>query len=128
MSVTEAPEGRTVLVADDDPDLVALVARRLSKAGYKVITASDGEEALHLAQEHLPDLAVLDVMMPKLTGVDVTRRLREEPATENILVMLISAGFESDDLFGPPDGADDHLKKPFGPRELPDRVEAVLAR
>jgi DNA-binding response OmpR family regulator len=128
MSVAETVEQPTVLVADDDPDVVALVARRLSKAGYKVITASDGEEALQMAQEHLPDLAVLDVMMPKLTGLDVTRRLREEPATENMLVMLISAGFESDDMFGAPDGADDHLKKPFAPHELPNRVEAVLAR
>lgn len=119
---------QTVLVADDDPDLVALVARRLTKVGYHVITASDGEEALQMAQDHLPDLAVLDVMMPKLTGLDVTRRLREQPATENILVMLISAGFESNDMLGLPPGADDYLKKPFGPQELPDRVQAVLAR
>lgn len=119
---------QTVLIADDDPDVVALVARRLSRAGYKVITARDGEEALRMAQEHLPDLAVLDVMMPKLTGLDVTRRLREEPATRHILVMLISAGFENNDIWGLPPGADDYVQKPFGPQELPNRVQAVLAR
>jgi CheY-like chemotaxis protein len=91
----------TVLVADSDPDLVALVARRLSRAGYTVLTASDGEEALKLAEEFLPDLAVLDVLMPKLTGLDVTRRLREQPATEHILVMLINGGFESNQIWGP---------------------------
>jgi two-component system alkaline phosphatase synthesis response regulator PhoP len=118
----------TVLIADDDPDLVALVARRLSRAGYAVLTASDGEQALEMAEEFLPDLAVLDVMMPKLTGLDVTRRLRENPITQHILVMLISAGFEHDEIWGLPAGADDYVKKPFGPHELPDRVQAVLAR
>ena len=93
-----------------------------------MITASDGEQALRLAREHVPDLAVRDVMMPKLTGLDVTRRLRERPETQNILVMLISAGFETNDMFGIPGGADDFLQKPFGPKELPSRVEAVLSR
>ena len=118
----------TVLIADDDPDLVALVARRLSNAGYTVITASDGEEALRMAEEHLPDLAVLDVMMPKLTGLDVTHRLRENPETQHILVMLISAGFQNNEIWGLPAGADDYVKKPFGPQELPNRVQAMLAR
>jgi two-component system alkaline phosphatase synthesis response regulator PhoP len=118
----------TVLIADDDPDLVALVARRLGNAGYAVLTASDGEQALKMAEEFLPDLAVLDVMMPKLTGLDVTRRLRENPVTQHILVMLISAGFEHNEIWGLPAGADDYVKKPFGPQELPNRVQAVLAR
>jgi two-component system alkaline phosphatase synthesis response regulator PhoP len=118
----------TVLIADDDPDLVALVARRLTAAGYAVITASDGEEALRMAEEFLPDLAMLDVMMPKLTGLDVTRRLRENPVTQDILVMLISAGFEHNEIWGLPAGADDYVKKPFGPQEIPKRVQAVLSR
>ena len=118
----------TVLIADDDPDLVSLIALRLTKAGYTVLTASDGEEALKMAEEFLPDLAVLDVMMPKLTGLDVTRRLREKPETQHILVMLISAGFEHNEIWGLPAGADDYVKKPFGPQEIPNRVQAVLAR
>ena len=118
----------TVLIADDDPDLVSLIALRLTKAGYTVLTASDGEEALKMAEEFLPELAVLDVMMPKLTGLDVTRRLREKPETQHILVMLISAGFEHNEIWGLPAGADDYVKKPFGPHELPNRVQAVLAR
>jgi CheY-like chemotaxis protein len=70
-----------VLVADDDPDILALVSFRLERAGYEVVTAADGEEALRLAVEATPDLAVLDVMMPKLTGYDVTRELRQNDKT-----------------------------------------------
>jgi two-component system, OmpR family, phosphate regulon response regulator PhoB len=120
---------QTVLVADDDPDLVALVARRLVRAGYRVITASDGEQALQLVEQFLPELAVLDVMMPELTGIDVVGRLRAHAATRDVRIILISAGF-SDNVAsrGPPAGADDYIKKPFGVLEIPDRVQAVLAR
>jgi two-component system alkaline phosphatase synthesis response regulator PhoP len=117
----------TVLVADDDPDLVLLVARRLAKDGYQVITACDGEDALHQAQQCLPQLAVLDVMMPKLTGVEVMEQLRSDPATQAIQIVLITAGsFSSDADEGVPAGADGYAKKPFGRRELLDRVRAVL--
>jgi DNA-binding response OmpR family regulator len=117
----------TVLVADDDPDLVLLVARRLAKDGYQVITACDGEEALHQAQQCRPQLAVLDVMMPKLTGVEVMERLRSDPATQAIQIVLISAGsFNNDSDTGVAAGADGYAKKPFGRRELLDRVRAVL--
>lgn len=118
-----------LLVADDDPDLVTLIARRLRKAGYEVITASDGEEALQMAEDFLPHLAVLDVMMPKLTGIDVIIRLRAIPATQNMPVILISAGFPHDATRGGlPGGADDYIMKPFGAQELSSRVHAVLAR
>lgn len=122
-------EPPTILVADDDPDLVALLARRLVKAGYGVIMASDGEEALSMAEQFLPQLAVLDVMMPKLTGIEVITRLRAHSATRNIPIILISAGFQ-DSVVGssPPGGADAYIKKPFGPHELSNQVEAVLGR
>jgi len=94
-----------------------------------VITASDGEPALPLLEQFLPELAVLDVMMPKLTGIDVVGRLRAHAATRDVRIILISAGF-SDNVAsrGPPAGADDYIKKPFGVLETPDRVQAVLAR
>ena len=104
----------TVLVADDDPDLVLLVARRLAKDGYQVLTACDGEDALHQAQQGRPQLAVLDVMMPKLTGVEVMERLRSDPATQAIQIVLISAGsFGSASDEDVPAGADGYVKKPF---------------
>ena len=112
---------RPCSIADDDPDLVALVARRLSQGrlrrDHRLATA---RRRCRWREELLPDLAVLDVMMPKLTGLDVTRRLRENPETRDILVMLISAGFENNDIWGLPAGADDYVKKPFGPQELPE--------
>lgn len=129
MCLNESSVSQVVLVADDDPDLVALVARRLRKAGYQVITASDGEQALQMATKLLPHLAVLDVAMPKLTGIDVILRLRAIPATQNMPVILISAGFQDDiTVRGLPVGAAGYIKKPFGPQELPNRVRAVLNR
>jgi DNA-binding response OmpR family regulator len=121
--------GATVLVADDDDDVLALVVRRLERDGYEVITARDGAEALRLAQENLPDLAVLDVMMPHLTGYEVTRQLRQETATERIPVILLTARVQEDDVKrGFSVGADDYIKKPFSPQELRSRVQAVLGR
>lgn len=119
----------TVLVADDDDDVLALVVRRLERDGYKVITARDGAEALRLAQENLPDLAVLDVMMPHLTGYEVTEHLRQEAATERIPVILLTARVQEADVKrGFSVGADDYIKKPFSPQELRSRVQAVLGR
>jgi DNA-binding response OmpR family regulator len=119
----------TVLVADDDDDVLALVVRRLERSGYKVLAARDGAEALRLAQERVPDLAVLDVMMPQLTGYEVTQRLREDPITERIPVILLTARVQEADVNrGFSVGADDYMKKPFSPRELQSRVQAVLGR
>lgn len=127
-SGTDRP-GATVLVADDDSDVLALVVRRLERAGYHVITAEDGAEALRLAQDNLPDLAVLDIMMPKLTGYEVTQRLREDPATERMPVILLTARVQEADVNrGFTAGADDYIKKPFSPQELCSRVQAVLGR
>ena len=128
MSATEG-DRPVVLVADDDDDIRDLVAFRLDRAGYEVLRAGDGQEALDLARKHKPDLAVLDVMMPKLTGYDVTRELRADAATSRIPVILLTARVQEADVArGFEAGADDYVKKPFSPQELKARVQAVLGR
>ena len=116
-----------VLVADDDADILSLVAFRLERSGYVVATASDGEEALSLAFERAPDLAILDVMMPKMTGIDVTRALRADDRTKRLPVILLTARVQEADVQrGFEAGADDYIKKPFSPQELRSRVQAIL--
>ena len=118
-----------VLVADDEEDIRALVAFRLRRAGYDVITAADGAEALTLATTRLPDLIVLDMMMPKATGLEVTRSLREQDSTRDIPVILLTArAQEADVASGFEAGADDYVKKPFSPMDLQLRVQALLER
>ena len=125
---TEAPRP-LVLVADDDEDIRALVEFRLERADYEVVTAADGVEALEVALERRPALAVLDVMMPKLTGYDVTRRIRASEAIGRMPIILLTARVLEDDITrGFDAGADDYLKKPFSPQELGARVQAVLGR
>ena len=126
--MTAAPESRqVVLVADDDEDIRALVSLRLQRSGYEVVAARDGEEAFRLACEHHPDLAVLDVGMPRLTGYEVTERLRENEGTRSLPVILLTArAQESDRERGLQAGADAYIKKPFSPQELRDSVRAVL--
>lgn len=118
-----------VLVADDDPDILDLVRYRLERSGYAVATATDGAEAVRLAGELSPALAVLDVMMPSLDGLEATRRLRGDPATAGIPVILLTAKAQDADVQeGFLAGADDYIRKPFSPRELSARVQAVLGR
>lgn len=118
-----------VLVADDEEDIRALVAFRLQRAGYDVITAADGAEALTLATTRFPDLIVLDMMMPKATGLEVTRSLREQDSTKDIPVILLTArAQEADVASGFAAGADDYVKKPFSPMDLQLRVQALLER
>jgi DNA-binding response OmpR family regulator len=118
-----------VLAADDDEDILALVAFRLERSGYTVIQARDGQEALDLALSEKPDLAVLDVMMPKLDGFELTRRLRSEQATSSMPIILLTARAQDTDVAqGFQAGADDYLRKPFSPQELRTRVQAVLGR
>ena len=118
-----------VLVADDEEDIRALVAFRLQRAGYDVITAANGEEALLLATTRLPDLVVLDMMMPKGTGLEVTRSLRGQDTTKDIPVILITArAQEADVASGFEAGVDDYVKKPFSPKDLQLRVQALLER
>jgi DNA-binding response OmpR family regulator len=124
-----AREQPLVLAADDDEDILDLVAFRLERSGYTVIVARDGEEALELAATELPDLAVLDVMMPKVDGFEVTRRLRADEATSRMPIILLTARSQDADVQqGFDAGADDYLRKPFSPDELRARVQAILGR
>jgi DNA-binding response OmpR family regulator len=126
MTDREAP---LVLVADDEEDIRSLVAFRLKRAGYEVITAADGEEALLLATTRLPDLVVLDMMMPKATGLEVARSMREHEATKDIPIILLTARAQEGDVTrGFEAGADDYVKKPFSPQDLQARVQALLER
>jgi DNA-binding response OmpR family regulator len=118
-----------VLAADDDEDILELVTFRLERSGYTVVQARDGEQALTLAQEKQPDLALLDVMMPKLDGFEVTRRLRANEATSRMPIILLTARAQDADVQeGFDAGADDYIRKPFSPQELRARVQSILGR
>ena len=118
-----------ILIADDEPEAVELVAFNLKQAGFDVITAADGEEALKKARAQLPALVVLDVMMPELDGLEVCKLLRHDPATAVIPIILLTAkAAEIDRVLGLELGADDYLTKPFSPRELVLRIRKILQR
>ena len=114
-----------VLIADDDPDIRMLVRLRLERSGYAVVAASNGLEALQLATESQPDLAILDVSMPGLSGIEVTRALREQNATLPVILLTAHAQ-ESDVTEGAVAGADAYVTKPFSPQELESRVRALM--
>ena len=119
----------TILVADDEQDIRELVAYRLSRAGYTIIEARDGQEAFDLAAGQPPDMAVLDVMMPRLNGFDLTERFRHTPATRRLPILLMSASVQEADISrGFAAGADGYLTKPFTPDQLLTRVRDVLSR
>jgi DNA-binding response OmpR family regulator len=120
---------RTVLVIDDEPELRKLLDYNLSKAGYLVLSAAEGQEGIALAKRQLPDLILLDLMMPGLDGLETCKRLRADPATAAVpLIMLTAKGEEGDRVLGLELGADDYVAKPFGVRELVARVKALLRR
>jgi DNA-binding response OmpR family regulator len=119
-------ERQRVLVADDDPLIQRLVRTHLDRAGFRVLTAADGEEALDLAAAEQPDLIVLDLMLPGIDGFEVCKRIREFSLVP--VVMLTARGEQADKLKGFEAGADDYLTKPFAPPELLARVRAVLRR
>lgn len=119
----------TILVVDDEEDLAELVAFNLERHGFQALKALNGVEAIALATEHLPKLIVLDLMLPDLDGLEVFRRLRKEPKTEHIPVIMLTARVdEVDRVVGLELGADDYVTKPFSPRELALRVKAILRR
>ncbi|ADL07729.1 response regulator transcription factor [Thermosediminibacter oceani] len=118
-----------ILVVDDEPNIVELVRFNLENSGFKVITASDGQQALDLVQKEQPDLVILDIMLPGIDGLEVCRIFRRQRATRDIPVILLTAKTEEiDKVLGLEMGADDYITKPFSPRELVARVKAVLRR
>ncbi len=121
--------GERVLVVDDEPDICALVAYHLAKAGFRVSTAGNGGDALASVRDEEPALVVLDLMLPGLSGYDVLERLRAEPNTRDVPVLMLTARREEEDrIRGLSLGADDYQTKPFSPQELVLRVAAILRR
>jgi DNA-binding response OmpR family regulator len=119
----------TILIIDDEKDLLELVRYNLEKEGFDAICAADGAGGLEIAQRHKPDLVVLDVMMPGMDGIEVCKRLRNDPRTQRLpIIMLTARATEADRVIGLELGADDYVIKPFSPRELVARVKAVLRR
>jgi two-component system, OmpR family, response regulator ResD len=116
----------TILVVDDEPNIREVVGLYLRRDGHTVVSAADGDEALRLNQMHRPDLVVLDLMLPRLNGLEVCRRIQAERRVP--LIMLTARGEEEDRIIGLGVGADDYVTKPFSPRELAARVAAVLRR
>jgi two-component system, OmpR family, phosphate regulon response regulator PhoB len=117
-----------VLIADDDADILSLVRAVLERSGHEVISVGDGLQALASVTERKPDLAVLDISMPELDGLEVLRRLRADSATSELPVVLLSArAQEADVKLGYELGASAYVKKPFSPRELADRVTELLS-
>ena len=118
-----------ILVMEDEDALATLLSYNLEKEGYKVVVASDGEEGMLQIDERLPDLVLLDWMLPKLSGIEVCRRIRGRSETRNLpIIMLTARGEESDRVRGLDTGADDYLTKPFSMTELTARIRAVLRR
>ena len=127
--MTDASAPHRVLVVDDEPDITALVAYHLAKAGYRVSTAATGPEALKAAREERPDIVILDLMLPGVSGYDVLAELRRQEETRDVGVILLTARREEPDrIRGLSLGAYDYLTKPFSPQELSLRVQAVLRR
>jgi two-component system alkaline phosphatase synthesis response regulator PhoP len=118
-----------VLVVDDDREIVRLLRAYLEREGFQVVVALDGEEALHALRREKPDLVVLDLMLPKRDGWEITRVVRADPSLQHIpIIMLTARSEEADRVVGLELGADDYVVKPFSPREVVARVKAVLRR
>ena len=126
---TAATQTHRILVVDDEPDITALVAYHLAKAGHRVSTAANGPDALKAAREERPDVVILDLMLPGISGYDVLAELRRRDETREVgVILLTSRREETDRIRGLSLGADDYLTKPFSPQELSLRVTALLRR
>ena len=122
-------EKSTILIVEDEVDILQLVTHNLKSAEFNVLTAEDGYQALSLAKKHLPQLVILDLMLPGLDGFEVCKELKRSPTTKNIPILMLTArGEEVDRIVGLELGADDYVVKPFSPRELILRVRAILRR
>jgi two-component system alkaline phosphatase synthesis response regulator PhoP len=120
---------KKILVVDDEEDILELLKYNLSREGYQVLCTTSGEKTLNLVKTGIPDLIVLDLMLPGMDGLEVARRLKDNPHTKNVpIVMLTAKGEEADIVTGLELGADDYVTKPFSPRILLARVRAVLRR
>jgi two-component system phosphate regulon response regulator PhoB len=118
-----------VLIADDEPNQIELISYNLKQAGFEVTHASDGQQALHMAEQQLPDIVILDWMMPVMSGIEACKTMRSMTETRSIPVIMLSArGEEGDRTLGLDIGADDYMTKPFSPKELVARIHAVLRR
>ena len=123
------PVKKRILIVDDTKDILTVVSRRLQSWGYEALTAETGEDGLRMAQEHLPDLLLLDIMMPKMKGRDVCAKLKADPKTAHIPVIFLTALGLADHVKAGMDlGAADYIVKPFEPAELKERIAVVLAR
>lgn len=124
-----ANNGQKILVVEDEPDISKLVSYNLAQERFKVLTAEDGEQALKVIQREKPNLVVLDLMLPGLSGMDVCKILRDRPETAKLPILMLTAkASETDRVVGLEMGADDYLAKPFSPREMVARVRAILRR
>jgi len=118
-----------VLIVEDERDILEVMSYNLQREGYAVLTSRDGAKGLAMAGKETPDIILLDLMLPGLDGLEVCRRLKGDPQTRNIPIIMVTAkGEESDVVIGLGMGADDYVVKPFGPRELVARVKAMLRR
>jgi len=118
-----------ILIAEDEPDIRDLVAFTLRFAGYEVVTGSNGEEAVQVAQKEYPDLILLDVRMPRMTGYEACKLIKADPKLKDVPVVFLSAkGQEAEIRDGMDAGAEEYLLKPFAPDQLTDRVRAILAK
>ena len=122
-------KARKILIADDEPDILEILKYNLANEGYEVITAKDGDEALEKARRNLPDLVVLDIMMPKKNGVEVCQILRNQAAFKNTLIIFLTAlNDEGTQVKGLETGADDYVSKPVSPRVFLSKVNALFRR
>lgn len=118
-----------ILVTDDEKDIVGLISYNLEREGFLVIKAYDGEEALRLVKSQKPDLLILDLMLPRMSGIDVCKAVRNDPDTSNLPIIMVTAkDDETDKIIGLEIGADDYITKPFSVRELVARVRTILRR